>query len=382
MVANMGKALEWLGEAGCKSVAMEILMQPKIHGNEIGSHCPFHSERTPGGAFSYNPVKDAACCKSCGQRGDLITIYTSINGLSKDDGFREFKKKYGKDTSYRAYVPERRGAALEARKKVKNYFEKNEDPGYIAPPLWKDRAWSFVLHSWERLMNNQKALDELARRWKITEATVTQNMVGINDVDKYPPFPSWGLPSQVRNGKEKKVWLPKGLVIPLLAGEDICKIKIRRPDPSTSWGEKLRYLEVRGGENYRYHIYGAVGAPVKGKCLIVVVTEAERDALLIYQDCPTLYDHSLVSIAGGGAAKRPRDEVTLALVRRADVILVALDNDDPGRFNAVNFWEKEFGYAKYWPTPVQYGKDVGEAVAKGLDIREWLKAGLPAHMCR
>lgn len=389
----MGKALEWLGDAGCKSMAMELLTQPKQHGNEIGAHCPFHSERTPGGAFRYNPVKDAACCKSCGQDGDLITIYTAIHGLSKEDGFTEFKKRYGRDTPGQ-YVG--RGT-VPVPKKEKNYFEKNADadPGYVAPALWKERAWSFVVHSWERLMNNVKAMDELSRRWHITEDTVTKHMIGINDADKYPPFPSWGLPSDMRSGKEKRVWLPKGLVIPLFVGEgnnvEVCKVKIRRQDPATSWGEKLRYLEVSGGENYRFHCYGAVGAqslcPVSGedsrsqsKGLVVVVTEAERDALLIYQECPTICDVPLVVIAGGGAAKRPHDEATLALVRRADVLLAALDNDEPGKLNAKNFWEKEFGYAKYWPTPIKYGKDVGEAVVEGMDIKAWIKAGLPEWM--
>jgi hypothetical protein len=372
----MGKALEWLGEAGCKAVAMEILTHPKPHGNEVGAHCPFHSERTPGGAFSYNPVKDAACCKSCGRSGDLITVYTAIHGLSEEDGFTEFKKKYGKDTPYQAQGTGRRGT-VPVPKKEKNYFEKNEDPGYLAPSLWKERAWSFVTHSWERLMNNQKALDELNRRWHITEDTVTKHMIGINDADKYPPFPAWGLPSHIVKGKEKKVWLPKGLVLPLFIGEEVRKIKIRRPDPKTPWGELLPYVEVRGGEDYRFHVYGN---ETQGKKLIVVITEAERDALLVHQECPMLCDLPLVSMAGGGAAKRPHDEGTLAFVHRADVILAALDNDNPGRLNAVNFWEKEFGYAKFWPTPIKYGKDVGEAAVKGMDVRAWLKAGLPEYM--
>jgi len=156
------------------------------------------------------------------------------------------------------------------------------------------------------------------------------------------------------------------------------KIKIRRPDTELERSKiNLRYIEVNGGENYRFHIYQS---PISNRqSPIVVVLEAERDAALVYQECATVFDNALVAVAGGGAAKRPHDDEVIRLVKAAEVILVALDNDEPGRLNAVNFWQKEFGAAKYWPTPKIAGKDAGEAF-KGLDIRAWVLAGLPDRM--
>lgn len=39
------------------------------------------------------------------------------------------------------------------------------------------------------------------------------------------------------------------------------------------------------------------------------------------------------------------------------------------------WWRDRYPQAKLWPVPA--GKDPGEAFAKGVDIREWLRGGCP-----
>lgn len=361
----MGVAMEWLGPHGCAELAREILTEPRVKRSEVWAHCPWHQEGTPGGAFSYNCEKDSAKCQSCGASGDLVEIWCTVNGFGRGskEGFLEFKKRYGSD------APPPRRRPLRKQKERRTFPQPKAGDG--APAKWKERAKSFVFHSFERLMGSAEALEELEGRWGITERTAAEAGFGMNDRDKWVPVTSWGLPYQERDGREKRIWLPRGLVMPLMVGDEVRKIKVRRPDPATPWGEQRRYWEIQGGENHRFHCYGPADARV------LVVVEAERDAALVVQGCEGF---SLGATAGGGAAKRPADESVIARIRAAEVVLVALDTDGPGALNTVRYWLREFGFALHWPVPKRYGKDVGEARLAGLDLRAWILAGLPEGM--
>jgi len=345
-------------------VAGEILTEPRERRGEIWAHCPWHDERTPGGAFSYNPLKDLAKCQSCGMSGDLVEIWCAQAGYGPQsrEGFLAFKARYGQD------APPYRGRREAPRRRERRRPLEPDGARVEAPARWKERARSFAFHSFERLMGSAAALEELEGRWGITERAAAYCGFGMNDRDKWVPVTSWGLPYEARNGKEKKIWLPRGLVMPLMVGDEVRKIKIRRPDAATPWGEPRRYWEVLGGENHRFHAYGP------GSARVLVVLEAERDAALVAQECEGL---SVGAVAGGGATKRCVDAETIARVRAAEVLLVALDTDGPGAANAVRYWLREFGFAVHWPVPAAWGKDAGEAWAAGLPLRVWVLAGLP-----
>ncbi|MBN2061687.1 MAG: hypothetical protein JW882_14850 [Deltaproteobacteria bacterium] len=362
----MGMALEWMGIEGCRALALETLEGARERNGEIWAHCPWHMEKTPGNAFSYNYRKDLAKCHSCGESGDLISVWCACNSYPEKEGFIEFKRSYAKDASF--VRPPKMEKDINVRKK-----EKTRDMPE-APAKWVERAGSFVMHSFERLMGSDRALEELERRWGIRKDTVLDWGIGMNDRDKWVPVTSWGLPYEEKEGKEKKIWLPKGLVIPCLVGDEfeVRKIKIRRSVEETGWGEKRKYQEVQGGENWRFHCYARKRFNPK----IVAVIETERDAVVTYQLC----DGSLGVAAGGGAAKRPCDPEVMRLIRGAEVLLVSLDTDYPGARNAVDYWLEEFGYAIHWPVPKEYGKDIGEAWKNGLDIHEWVMAGVPEYL--
>jgi hypothetical protein len=54
--------------------------------------------------------------------------------------------------------------------------------------------------------------------------------------------------------------------------------------------------------------------------------------------------------------------------------MVALDVDQAGA-QAWQWWKTTFPDCERWPVPK--GKDPGEAFEAGVDIREWVVAGLP-----
>ncbi|WP_164561975.1 hypothetical protein [Nitratidesulfovibrio vulgaris] len=70
-----------------ESIARKLLTSPlpNLVMGKVSSHCPFHSERTPGGAFFYDPVADIGVCHSCGKRGGIISILNILRGRESDD---------------------------------------------------------------------------------------------------------------------------------------------------------------------------------------------------------------------------------------------------------------------------------------------------------
>jgi hypothetical protein len=334
--------------------------------DEVGAHCPFHREQTPGGAFFYNFEIDAAYCHSCGANSDLVGIFNTARGRSAadPDGCAEFVK---------TYCPEG-GPKTLPRSSNRPRERKVWQPREVeAPPaLWREKAAAFVEHSVQRLQESPERLAELAA-WGISAETALKCRFGWNDRDKWPPFTAWGLPREENaQGKEKKVWLPEGLVMPAVRGGQVLKLKIRRPNPVTPWGEMLKYWEVKGGANGLFHVYGN---PLNR---VWVVLETERDAALVWQH---VHDLGIGAMGNGGASKRPGGHVA-DILTRARVILNAMDFDKAGATNSYRFWQEEYPVTVRWPAPPSMGKDVGEAVQNGLDIRQWVLDGLPGYVRR
>jgi hypothetical protein len=361
----MGKALEWLGADGCRQVAEAILDNidtARSNGSELWAACPFHAEKSAGGAFSYNWEKDIAKCFSCGASSDLIGIYCALQGYDQDSsaGFREFRDEYAPDAP--AMEPRTRTAP-----KKQGWAPRVTT---AAPAKWRQRAEVFVQHSVERLEAAPEVQAQL-QAWGITMETARACRFGWNDKDKAVPRSSWGLDElpNPQTGRPKKIWLPEGLVMPMYAEGRVVKLKIRRPQAQTSWGADLRYWEVPGGENGRFHVYG------RPDWNAWVLVETERDAALIWQ---SVRKNRVGAMGLGGAAKRPNADVE-PILRRADVILVALDADQAGAENFWNFWRREFPAAIRWPAPPSMGKDVGDAAPAGLDVAGWVSSGLPSH---
>ncbi|UIJ36871.1 hypothetical protein LWC08_08975 [Desulfobaculum bizertense] len=358
----MGKALEWLGPEGCRNVAMQILASPKpAHdkAGEIGAACPFHTESTPGGAFSYNFAKDTGFCLSCGTSADLIGIYNALNGRAPKagEGFIEFKKAFAPDAPAKGALP--------TPKKRQNCPSPRWEPRLTNSPLprWSKHAESFLRHSEERLAQNTHAQAQL-RRWGIDEKTARACRFGWNDKDKFPPVTSWGLPYNTgRQGKEAKIYLPAGLVIPFFAEGTLQKLKIRRAAQDAA----PRYWHVVGSSR-GYSVYGKPEYPVW------LVVETERDAAMLWG---ILHREKIGAISTGSATARP-DCNSARILRSAACVLVALDNDTAGDTNS-EWWANEFPNSIRCAVPKDYGKDPGDAFAAELDFRSWVYSALPSH---
>jgi len=369
----MGKAADWFGEAEREGIALEILVSAKREGSKVAAHCPFHAERTPGGAFFYNPSDDVGHCHSCGQASDLIGVWCALQGRSFDDadGFRDFAERYAPEHAAKGG---RRRTETKPRPAPRGWQPREYG---LPPELWRKKAAKFLAGCVEAL-EQEPAVQEQLAAWGIPMDVARACRLGWNPSDTFRPRISWGISE---DPAARKIWLPAGLVIPFAVGGEVVKLRVRRPSPETGpeWARADRYWNVKGSCG-RVSLYGRPETPVW------VVVESERDAAMLWGVGRGI---GVGAVGLGSVSARPDGEAAQVL-RRAELILNALDFDERGYEHTVKFWEKEFPNSIRWPVPPAYGqegegkrlKDPGDAVAAGLDIRQWLLAGMPAYARR
>jgi DNA primase len=320
-----------------------------IHGGEYHGPCPscggtdrFHvwPEQGDYGTF---------WCRGCSLGGDAIEYLMKIEGMP----FPQACKEVGKE------LPENEDFQKPTFKRPTTGETFTPRETSSASELWIQHAVKLGDWAHDQLLNNPLQLEILACRGLDLDA-VKKYKLGWNPGEKgkdlYRAREAWGLPTLTKeDGKAKKLWLPVGLVIPYYFCGTLQRIRIRRPE-----GEPRYYLVP--GSNMAPMILGE-------STRAYIIVESELDALLIHH----LAGDLIGVISQGNSTAKP-DDVTAFLLKNALSILVALDSDKAG-MEASTWWQKHFPQAERWPVPI--GKDPGEAWKAGLDIREWIKAGLP-----
>ena len=166
--------------------------------------------------------------------------------------------------------------------------------------------------------------------------------------------------------EDKKLWLPKGLVLPTFDPDtkEPIKLKIRRDE----WDQDdnyPKYMEISGGMQTPSR-YGVLEEKP------IMVVESEFDAILIQQFARDI----VASMALGGASKRPDAEAHKMLMN-APMILFSLDVDSAGAV-AYQWWRTVYPNLKLWLPPA--GKSPGDASERGVNLREWISVGLSKNV--
>ena len=91
----MGIALKHLPESQRATIARSLYKVTSEDNNrgEIIGLCPIHGESNP--SFSYNYKKDVYKCLSCNIDGDLLKLWSEVNGHGQKEGFKAFCAEYG-----------------------------------------------------------------------------------------------------------------------------------------------------------------------------------------------------------------------------------------------------------------------------------------------
>ncbi|WP_319406156.1 toprim domain-containing protein [uncultured Desulfosarcina sp.] len=230
---------------------------------------------------------------------------------------------------------------------------------------WVEKANRLAADAHDRLLSDDEKLAWLAGRG-ITVDTVRLARLGWLSGEngkncRFRAREAWGLASEEKDGRKKRLWIPRGLVIPWPPEGDVRRIRIRRPDADLTENFTLRYYVMPGSDT------GSLCLP--GKMPAFVIVEAELDAWLCFQEAG-----DLCGAAAMGSSSTKPDGPAFEQLQASACILNALDFDKAGA-QARTWWSTQFSQSRRWPVPA--GKDPGDAYKAGVPIREWILAGLP-----
>ncbi len=271
-------------------------------------------------------------CRQCDKKGDAIQFCRDFMGLSYYESCNKVGQmpSIGKKTHFKPVFQPRASQLPTTR--------------------WIERASEFIAHAHVKALRMPAAL-HLLRERGFTSETIHRFQLGWNPRDQFEDPAAWGVNSEGR----KRIWLPKGLVIPTFFEDRPVKIKVRRvSNGSADRGPK--YVEITGSLNAP-SIYGTCDERI-------VILESEFDGILLQQCAGDL----CTSLAIGGVKKKP-DLATHKRLLQCKGLLFSLDFDQPG-MRALKFWRELYPLMQIWPTPK--GKSPGDAFKLGVDLHEWI----------
>ena len=311
-------------------------------------------------------------CRQCDAKGDGIQFLRDFADMT----YAEACKRVGV-----APVAHLRAPAL-ANRKVADRFEASCS-GEVASPgvdmaLWHTRARTFVGWAAEQLQKAPEQLAWLAARG-IDASSARKYQLGFNPGEGgrngiIRPRSVWGLPPMKgRDGKEKRFWLPRGIVVPQIVDGEVRRVRIRRLDSDRAeFRPEHKYHVVEGSS--MDVLWLPCTAPRPGQDVAVVV-ESELDAILLH----ILAGDRLHCMASMTSNIRRLPAGVYEQLQSCLCILVALDSDAAGAGGWPR-WHETFPRARRWPVPANAGKDPGEAFSRGEDLLLWLQAGIPAGL--
>lgn len=290
-------------------------------------------------------------CRGCGKSGDAIQFRRDFLG----EDFKTAAAACGKEISSAPRGP--RMAPPKRARAAAGDFVPAAHP--MPGAAWVEKATALVAWAHEKLIgpDGVEKREWLAARG-IGAGAVALYRLGWLPEDMWRPRKSWGLAEEKKDGRDKKLWLPAGIVIPLVIDGACWRIRVRR-----FAGDGPKYYMLPGSSNRQLVTAGDPRA--------AVVVESELDALTLAAQI----DGAAMAVALGSAAIKPdlpAHKALSACIR----ILVALDYDDAGA-KAWPWWER-YGTARRWPVAVE--KDPGDAFAAGVDLKARVWGGLPPAM--
>lgn len=282
-------------------------------------------------------------CRKCLRSGDAIQFCRDFMGMD----FLSACAKVGKNPMY------------PIKRIVVRHKDKFTPKLLLAPSeQWSLKALDFVQRCHRYLLVRPHLLDQDKNRG-LTQKCIVSFQLGWNPADIFESRQLWGIPELSTEGGIKFLCLPQGIVIPSFREDVPIRVKIRRHNWKPE-DEYPKYHIIAGGMTCPA-IYGDVRK-------YPIIVESELDAILIQQFAADI----CCCISLGGVSIRP-DQFIEQILRQATRILYALDFDEAGK-KAYSFWKSNYKNIKPWPAPK--GKSPGDAHALGVNLRNWVEAGI------
>lgn len=240
----------------------------------------------------------------------------------------------------------------------------------LASPAYQQQAYGFWRDSFAHLWAIRSPADAgrptpaqwLAQNYGLSEDELLAARLGYNPTDRYDPLEPWGLPP--RDTRDKRLWLPRGIVIPWWYQGAIHRLEIRRPVPRK---KALKIVTVRGAANMIYNVDQVrPGQPA-------LLVEGVMNARAVHQVAGDL----VVPVALG-ASTWGREWRSILHLGQARPVLLCLDADPAGDA-AVAWWIEVLGdRAMRWQLPQ---RDPAALLAReGTEpLRQWVVEGLTGY---
>lgn len=319
-----------------------------------------------------------ACPRHCQTGGDIISFLQEFDKLS----FRDACTELGITPSSQ---PSRIHRPLRRPQSAPNAFVPQTYPSPSSD--WMEHATKLAVAAHAAIHDQPSVLAWLATRGLPLEAVTRYRLGWLAGEDKtgkclYRARAAFGLPAKAgKNGKPmRSFWIPRGITIPDWDNAGNCRrLQIRRPnkdiDPAKKHDPKYMYVSQPDPAYTAPQVLPPVS--VTPELATWVVVEARLDAMAVHHACGGRVGVvALLTVSG-----RPDSEAHAVLSRSAR-ILTALDFDAPREdgspvptAKAWPWWEATYPQAKLWPVP--QGKDPGDAFTQGLNLWDWVRAGMP-----
>ncbi len=326
----------------------------KKSGRQFVGFCPFHeNHRTP--AFVVWPEAGLwKCYGACDAGGDVIAFV-----MRRDQcDFRAACETLDHGQAW-VGVPPMTRATLPV------------EPAGPPPTAWQERGREFAAECQAALFApvGAKALAYLTGPARgLTVDTIAAKGLGFNPADRHVEPARWGFPPE-----ERPLWLPRGIVIPAVAGGQLWRLKVRRAQADP------KYVQVRRPRPapVLYNAEAAVGRRV------VVFAEGEFDCLLLEQ---TAGDLAGVVTLGAQGEALDLELWALPYLLDAELMLAAYDVDQDaagqgkserglGRLLALSRRMRRLAVPALGPGD----KDITDFWMAGGDLRGWLAEELAAY---
>jgi hypothetical protein len=280
----------------------------KFDAHHMRSRCPLprHAgDRSSPSFVVYDNGLKWKCHSSCPSNangGDMISFYMAWKDVDFKTAVQELSERTGLQDSKPVPVP--------------------TPKQYIQPEKWKERTAEFITYAEKNL--NDAVLEYLIKERGLSLETARAFHVGYNPQNFYDDSARWGM-------EGKKIWLPRGIVIPGFWKDEPHYIKIRRPLENDALGKyipkwnsndiapDIKFGGPRGGKSVLFRLELLDHLPV------LILTEGEWDTMLLWEYCADLCDAGTI-----GGAQSKFDLLDLALLTRYQKIFVVHDDDKAG----------------------------------------------------
>lgn len=333
--------------------------------------CPYHNNTHSPALAVFPTTKTWHCFGACGEGGDVFSWWMKRENV-------DFKAAISA-LAERANV----GSMASSARPSEVIESRPPEPLPTGPSqIWMERAEEFIGYAEKCLADpdGEQARAYLEQERGLWPETVRDFRLGYNPKTIYDAGEKWGLDDG------KKVWLPRGMVIPgFWRGGAPWYVKVRRPLPKSSLAQYIGPLTTsecitdygrldpnndpkfggpRGGHS---SILFTHPTTVKSQSPVLLLTEGEWDAMLAWQWGQDLCD---VGTLGGAGARA--DTNRLAQLSRYVEIGVVMDSDAAGQENVKKYWSevaKAIDRVKILPPPDHDLTDYWKATGR---LRQWI----------